>query len=682
MTTSRNSFGDLPIATKLIIAQSIALLILFVVAITWLTEWTTQTAIRDQTETIQQVSQQTLSMIRVFNSTLETNATRMGNVLKNTLPSGYTLDTAHRVEVAGLKTPTLRAGNEVLNLNFEVVDHFTTLFGSVGTIFVRDGEDFVRVSTSLRKENGERAIGTKLDRAHPAYAALLAKLPYTGKALLFGRYYMTYYLPIQDASGAVVGALFTGYEYTKEMDTLRKSILEARFGKNGYMFVIDSGKNAGTMVAHPTLEGKNMADATDEKGFAYIRAMLEQKNGVISYWFVNTDAGETKARKRISIFNEVPEWEWIIVSGLDGKDLDENAANVRNYLIIGAVALGALLFVVVLFTARRWVSRPLTESVGAMEEIARGHLNIAIPAHGKDEVGRLLEATDAMANKMRSALGDIQNAAEQLGISAEHLVRTSHDSADQSAQQSDSAAMMASGIEEMNNNIINVSNSAKQAHQVSADAEGISGEGVVVIQHATESMTRIAGTVRAASEAVSKLGRESQAISNIVNVIREIADQTNLLALNAAIEAARAGEQGRGFAVVADEVRKLAERTATSTQEISPLIQRILDGTAHAVSSMEEGVQQVEEGVSYAGQAGGSIESIRQSAGQATTATTAISEALAEQLAAIGVISRNVEKVSSMADNNSRVAQESAQCASELEQLARMLRERVSHFSI
>jgi methyl-accepting chemotaxis protein-2 (aspartate sensor receptor) len=490
---------------------------------------------------------------------------------------------------------------------------------------------------------------------------------------------MTHYIPVQDASGTVVGALFAGFEFTEELATLRQSIRDIKLGKSGYMYVLETGKNAGMMVVHPTLEGKNVIDETDIKGNAYVRAMIEQKDGVLSYWY----AGEGNApRERVVVFNSIPEWNWVIVSCLIKEDLAEVAINARNHLIVGAVVLCALLFFVIFITSRRWVSRPLMATVNAMEQIAEGRLNITIPVHSKDEVGRLLAATDVMAQKMRSALKDIQDAAQQLANNSERLVSTASDVASQSAQQSDSATAMASGIEEMSTNIVHVSESAKQANQISLDSDHVSNEGAIVIRQATDSMTSIASTVRAASDVVSTLGRESHAISTIVNVISEIAEQTNLLALNAAIEAARAGEQGRGFAVVADEVRKLAERTSSSTQEISSLIRRVLDGTTNAVASMEEGVRQVEQGVSYANQAGESIAGIRQSASQVTESVTHISHALTEQSTALTEISRNTEKIVTMADQNSLVAKESAQCATELEQLARTLREHISHFSI
>ena len=677
---SKTFFSNWSIAAKLNIVQLVALVVSFVVAITWLTGWLERITIEDNTRTVQQINLQTLKMIQVYDETLENHVTGMAAILKRSLSSVYTLDTTQHIAVAGEQTPVLRAGNAVLNLNFDVVDHFAESGDAIATIFVRDGNEFIRVSTSLKKENGERAIGTALDHEHPAYAALMANQPFTGKAVLFKRDYMTRYLPVQDASGSVVGALFAGFDFTDGMAALRRSIREVNLGKNGYMFVLDAGRDSGTMVVHPTNEGKNMFDEKDADGFGYIRAIVEQKNGVLPYKY--DEANGSGVREKFVIFNAVPQWDWVIASSLYKEDMAENAVKARNHFIVGAVVLCALLFAVVFISSQRWVARPLKEAVTAMEKIAEGRLNISIPEHGNDEVGRLLTATNIMTDKMRSALSNIQDAAQRLADNAERLVSTANDVVAQSAQQSDSAATMASSVEEMNASIIHVSDSAKEANQISLDSDNISNKGTVVIQHASDSMTRIADTVRTASDAVSALGQESQAISSIVNVISEIADQTNLLALNAAIEAARAGEQGRGFAVVADEVRKLAERTSSSTQEISTSIHRVLDGTTNAVASMEEGVRQVEEGVSYANQAGGSIVSIRQSASQVTAAVTNISHTLTEQSTVITEISRNIEKIATMADQNTHIAKESAQCATELEQLAQVLREHVSHFSI
>ena len=679
----RTSFSNLPIATKLNVVQSVTLVALFVIAITWLAGWTKERTVEDSAEVARQINSQLVSMVQVLNATLERNIARTNSILKDSMPSStYTLDTTQRVMVAGVSTPVLRSGNETLNNNFTVVDSFSTTAHAVATVFARDGDDFIRITTSLKNASGERALGTKLSRDHPAYKAILANQSFAGKAQLFGIDYMTSYLPIQNASGAVVGALFVGHDFSDELSALKQQILNIKFEKSGHMFILDAGDNPGEVVVHPTLTGQNIYDEKDSKGTAYVHEIIEKKEGSLRYWPTRNENGRTVTRERIATFKIIPEWKWIVVSSLVDEELAEHSIGVRNRLIAGAIGLCVLLFAVIFVSSRRWITRPLTEAVHVLEKIADGHLNFSIPDYGNDEVGRLLSATNVMCGKMRSSLGDIQNAAEKLTQSAHALVSSADDVLKQSEQQSDAAMGTAASVEEMQVSIDLVSNNAEQANQISADSDHVSSEGAVIIQQASDSISRIADTVRTASSVVSELEQESQAISNIVNVISDIADQTNLLALNAAIEAARAGEQGRGFAVVADEVRKLAERTSSSTHEIGALIGRISEGTANAVASMGEGVQQVEEGVSYAVKAGESITSIRKSADQVVEAVTNISNALTKQTSAIAEIASNVEKIAQMADQNSHAAKESAQHAVEQEQLAQRLRESISHFHI
>ncbi|MCL2076155.1 MAG: methyl-accepting chemotaxis protein [Betaproteobacteria bacterium] len=672
------SFNNWSIATKLSVVQSAALVTLLIAAIVWLSVWMTGIIVDNNTATVRQINRQTLSMIQVYNNELERNVVRIGEVLKGSLPQRYTLDTTQRIAVSGADTPALRADGDTLNLNFDIVDRFTAISGAVATIFARDGGDFIRITTSLKNESGERAIGTRLDPSHPAHAALLANNTFTGRANLFKRDYMTHYIPMQDASGAIVGAFFVGLDFTAELASLRQKVLEVTLGESGYMYVVDAGREPGMLIVHPTLEGKNLYEEKDVNGLAYIRAIIERKSGILSYWFANPDSGGAAAREKIGVFDIFPQWNWIVVASLDYQEMTAEATRIRNYLIFGVISLCLLLSVVSFATSRRWISRPLAVAVGAMEQIAEGNLAIAIPSRGEDEVGQLLTATRVMADKMRSALSDIQKAAQKLADDSDLLLNTANEVAKQSEQQSDSASTMTSSIGELNANIAHISDSARQANQTSTDSNRVS----TVIQQAADSMMGVADTVRSASDIVRMLEHESKAISRIVDVIRAIAEQTNLLALNAAIEAARAGEHGRGFAVVADEVRKLAEHTSSSTQEISALIVRIIDGTTNAVASMEAGVNQVEEGVSYAGHAGESIASIRESANQVTTAVNAISRSLTEQADAIAAISGNIETIAAMADQNSSSAKESAQFASGLKQLAHTLRDRISHFSI
>jgi methyl-accepting chemotaxis protein len=676
------SFRDLPIATKLNLIQSLAVFLLFCIAITGMTLWLSNVLEAKSMANIKQANHQALDMVEAYSSTLEKSAEKLANVLVDAFPHGFTLDEGGSVEIAGKSTPVLRSGGTTLNLNFEAVDHFTATTGVVATIFARQGEDFVRVSTSVKKENGERAVGTSLGAAHPAHDLLLKGESYTGKARLFGRDYMTRYIPQRDKSGRIVAVLFVGLDFTSELVALKEKIKSIKFLKTGYIYAVDAGKDKGTLVIHPASEGKNLLEAKDANGVAYIADMVDKKNGEIRYQFMNPALGETSPRDKIAVFSSFPKWNWVIASSAYSDELAEEVAQVRNVLIFAGLTLPLFLVAVVYFSSRQWVTKPLNETVHALQKIADGDLVVDLPPHGKDEVGRLLTATKQMAGSMRDAITNIKTAAVQLVDSAHHLSSSSTQVATQSGLQSDAAADMAASIEEMNSSIAMVSDHALQAREVSVKSGHVSSDGAAVIQQAVGSMTEIAGTVRQASEAVTQLGQESQAISDIVHTIQEIADQTNLLALNAAIEAARAGEQGRGFAVVADEVRKLAERTSVSTKEIEGMIGKILQGTNTAVASMETGVKQVEEGVGYAERAGGSIADIQNSALEVAEVVTNISQALAEQTVASGTIANNVERIAGVAEQNSQVARESAKHAKTLEQLAESLTQRVSHFQV
>lgn len=677
------SFRDWPIASKLNFVQSLAVLTLFVIAITGMSFWLGNVLEAKSIAAVKQANQQALDMIDAYSTSLEKSAEKLGSMLVASYPNGFTLDEAAQSEIGGKAVPLLRSGGVSQVLNFDTVDRFTaSSSGAVATLFARQGDDFVRVSTSLKKENGERAVGTSLGTSHPAHDLLLKGEAYTGKARLFGRDYMTRYIPQRDKTGKVVAVLFVGLDFTGELVALKEKIRSVKFLKTGYIFAVDAGKDKGVLTIHPAAEGKNLLEAKDSNGVAYVAEMVEKKNGQIHYQFMNAALGETSPRDKIAVFMHFPKWNWVIASSCYVDELSEEVGQIRNGLILAAITLPIFLFFVVFYSSRLWVTKPLNEAVHALQKIASGDLVVDLPPHGQDEVGRLLTATKQMAQSMHDAIANIRTAAGQLVDSAHHLSSSSAQVATQSGMQSDAAADMAASIEEMNSSIALVSDHALQAKEVSANSGRVSSEGAMIIQQAVSSMTEIASTVRQASSAVTELGHESKAISDIVHTIQEIADQTNLLALNAAIEAARAGEQGRGFAVVADEVRKLAERTSQSTKEIEGMIGKILQGTANAVSSMDTGVKQVEEGVAYAGRAGESIAEIRSSALDVAEVVTSISLALSEQTAASGTIGNNVEKIAGVAEQNSQVAQASAKHAKTLEDLAQSLTERVSRFRI
>jgi methyl-accepting chemotaxis protein len=241
---------------------------------------------------------------------------------------------------------------------------------------------------------------------------------------------------------------------------------------------------------------------------------------------------------------------------------------------------------------------------------------------------------------------------------------------------------MAASLEEMTVSINHVTDNAQTARDASLHSGEMSELGAKVIHDAVLEMGKIEVSVKGFSSIIQSLELQSNEISAIVNVIKEIADQTNLLALNAAIEAARAGEQGRGFAVVADEVRKLAERTGKSTQEIATMIGKIQSGTKEAVTSIENGVSTVISGVALANKAGDSITQIKAEAANVAQVVSEISDSLKEQSLASNDVAKNVEKIAQMTEENNAAVLQSSTAANHLEQLASSLHSSISHFKI
>jgi methyl-accepting chemotaxis protein len=297
-----------------------------------------------------------------------------------------------------------------------------------------------------------------------------------------------------------------------------------------------------------------------------------------------------------------------------------------------------------------------------------------------DEIGEIGHSFNDMVGGFQQIIQQVITGVHEVQKSSAHLYEASNKVSVSSKSQSDASASMAAATEEMLASIEQITESSRHTYTIAHQSGELSSQGEHTVNHAADEMTKIADAVNVSSESINKLGEKSKQISEIVNVIKEIADQTNLLALNAAIEAARAGEQGRGFAVVADEVRKLAERTSKSTIEISNMMEKIQAETREAVAGMKEGTERVKGGVLMAQQAGKSMVDIRNGAQQVIASVNEITNALGEQSSAGGQVSQGVEKIAQMADENSSSVAEIAVTAEHLAHLAKSLQESVNQF--
>ena len=315
------------------------------------------------------------------------------------------------------------------------------------------------------------------------------------------------------------------------------------------------------------------------------------------------------------------------------------------------------------------------------KDIATGNLSTDIQLNPHD-TDSLLFSMKAMRDQLRTIVSQIRSGALQVGQSARELDETSTAVAAASAQQSEATSATAAAVQEMTVGIDSISSGAHQAKSSSLHSAGLSQTGSTVIHGAAAEMKKIETTVEASAALLSGLEKQSSEISAIVQVIRDIANQTNLLALNAAIEAARAGEQGRGFAVVADEVRKLAERTNQSTQQVSQTIEQIQLGTQSASASMLDGVALVHSGAALAEQAGSSIREIQAGSQNVADVVTDISNALQEQSKASAEIARNIEQIAQMVEANNSSAEQAATAAKHLTTLSNELAESIQFFRL
>ncbi|RIX41546.1 MAG: methyl-accepting chemotaxis protein [Rhodocyclales bacterium GT-UBC] len=299
-----------------------------------------------------------------------------------------------------------------------------------------------------------------------------------------------------------------------------------------------------------------------------------------------------------------------------------------------------------------------------------------------DEVGKTAHAFNALLVSLRETLGQLLQAIQQVSASSAAMSDNAQQSALASNATSESASAMAASVEEMSVSVSEVASGAQQALERARQAGEFSLHGGEVIQKAVEEIRLIAGSVGQVSTTITELGTRSERISGVVQVIKEVAEQTNLLALNAAIEAARAGEQGRGFAVVADEVRKLAERTTAATGEISQMVAEIQNSARSAVNEMSQTVAQVEAGVALAGQAGQSINDIRASTADVVHVVGDITNVIVEQGGASQSIATQVERVAQAAEENSATANESSESAAQMHALAERMNQLANRFKI
>ncbi|SHH28663.1 methyl-accepting chemotaxis protein [Ferrimonas marina] len=576
------------------------------------------------------------------------------------------------VTMQGATAPELRQGNRAVNGIVAQVDRFANITGGTATVFVRDGDDFTRITTSLRKQDGSRATGTQLGAAHPALDGLLSGERYEGHATLFGRRYITIYDPIVDANQQVIGALYIGQDVSDSFDQIGQTLANLTIVESGYFTLLRSD---GSMLFHPG--GLSHSDE------------LRNDNGqpVLGGWLGN-QATQTEQEIQQQDWSidavRIAGPDWLLAALVPTDELDQALDGVRNgmalLVLVASIALSVMVGAVL--TVRL---RPLQELNEQLAAIGQGDLTAELAddnSNSDNETHRIRANVAIMVQQLRSLLSELQRSALQLESASAGLKQSAQVNGEGAADLMRQTDQIATAMEEMSSSVREVARHAVTSAEQSQHVSDATAEGDQQVDKVILEMDSLAESLNQGSQAIDKVERESEAINQVVKVINEIADQTNLLALNAAIEAARAGDQGRGFAVVAEEVRALAQRTQVSTTEIGTTIEQLQSRTQHAVEQMASSLAVSQHSSSLSRQAGEALSTINQGVSQVASNAGSIASAAEQQGAVADEIASNLSDITDLARQGEQAAGQTVDAADDLNSLAASLKAQLQRFRL
>jgi methyl-accepting chemotaxis protein len=467
-------------------------------------------------------------------------------------------------------------------------------------------------------------------------------------------------------------------------DQAKKLINSMTFGQNDYFWIMDL---QGTTVMHPDAReiGKGVSGAIDVNGKYYLKSVpndLAVKGESISEYDWQRLGSSTPSPK-ISFVLAYKPWGWAVVTGIYVDDI-EDAFWKQAYSVIG-IAIFIIAFVAfIAWLIARSITRPLEATVQAMEDISRGEgdLTARLKEEGSDEITQLTRYFNSFVERIHDVIIKASQASEAVSAAAEELSSITAESGSAITQQAKETDQVATAIEEMSATVHEVAQNAGKAAGVASSADHEAIQGKQQVESTVKAIHDLSRQVQASAAVIHSLRSDSENIGSVLDVIRNVPEQTNLLALNAAIEAARAGEHGRGFAVVADEVRTLAQRTQESTDEIQGIIEQLQGAALKAVEAMDESLKYTESTEATAKEAGGSLDRIFSAVESIRDMNDMIASAAEEQSLVAEEINRNVVNIVNISQTTSESTNQVNIASNELAQQADGLLSLVRQFKI
>ncbi len=622
--------------------------------------------------------------------------------------------------------PKMMAGKEWLGQDADgqnassVVDTIATISGGDNcTVFQRMNEagDMLRVCTSSRDTDGQRATGTYLPAVNldgtpnPALTAVLKGNTYVGRATGISGSRIGSYEPICDQNQRVVGALYVGMNAStgEHVATIRQGILDMEVGKTGYVYILEaSGDRKGCCVISRKggRDGENIWDSTDADGSHFVQTIINKavattpgKCQHIRYSWQNK--GETHPRSKISAYTYFEPWDWVIGAGAYEDDFHDVAVQTNEAIsslllwsLVGGIAVFLMVGVVSLLVAAR-ITRPLVAVTNALIQ-GEGDLTIRFQVTSKDEIGDLARWFNVFLEKIQKIIQDIAGNAAKLSDSSVGLASAAAQMASGTEEMSAQSTTVAAAAEQLTNNMTSMAGST---HEMSANVKTVASaveemtasiaEVARSAQQAASVAQNAAQSARVSDEKVGQLGAAAHEIGKVIEVIQDIAEQTNLLALNATIEAARAGDAGKGFAVVATEVKELAKQTAAATEDIRKRIVGIQVSTTEAVGAIDEiskvigNVNEVSRTIASAVEEQSiTTQEIAHNIAQSSIAAETVAKGVAESATVTQEIARNIAQVDSAVKQTALGATKTQDAGGELKQVSTELQGIVHQFKL
>ncbi|WP_421855878.1 methyl-accepting chemotaxis protein [Marinomonas sp.] len=671
-----SKFKKLPLPQQLGLGSFVSILFIFIVLIVIISQLfnikINEIITVHQQKEAEIVSSQLVEKYEVLTKTL----IRQSSVFDNQLQESI-VDTSDTVDLNGVELPSVKLNYEAINGNSDYMINYASVIEINASLLYQQDEKFYRTASS------NEALPFVVDNNNPALPNLRdmkTNIDFIGKVTIGNADYFSLYKKVTNRDHLYMELLIP---YTNIIEPLRATLGKMTFGKEGYLYVTDTGANKGKFIIHPTMNGKNQIDFSGTAGHI-LKEMYEKPQGSL-YYTLKVEGKDDKAREAKLIYQEVPGWNWVLALK---SYSDEYQEEINGVVIIVATicALSTLLLTGILWIFIRRALGPLKQISKGLSQLGAGDLTFQFSNAEKHDSRNEMDLLQADTVRMRDSLirliNNIFKSSQQLLVSTQSISKSNADLRHSANDSQDTSVQVSSAITQISASIEEMAQSANDVSKESISVRQATQEGNDAVRQVEQTISHLSTAFAEASATIETVESSSKDIGEVINVINSIAEQTNLLALNAAIEAARAGEQGRGFAVVADEVRVLAQRTQQSTEQIKKVVTDLQSNSRSAVNKMSEGRDQVDSSVKQAITAGALLDKIFQSIQTVEMSINGVATMTEEQSVAASQIRQNTETLKDAATDTLHQADISQEHSDQIRALANSLQTDLSAFKL